>query len=336
MAKQKFIDKFMGAFLILAFIKVIALFGQLGHQSIGSVIGQVFLFLLVAFVILAIITALDKDTMGSSGSGGGGTAYLESSMFDKVRQAYEDMARKYLKEGNYKGAAQVYMNLLQDNYRGASTLADGGLYNEAAFIYLKKLYNKEQAAQCYEKAKNYKKAIELFRELNQKEKVGDLYLKINDRENAHHFYQMVIDDYVHNRQMVKASLIYRKKMDMPEKAQEHLLKGWRRDWDGYNCLNNYFANIADMNVLQQAIRQQYKELSDVQKRTYLSLMKHEFKKDESLRTLTRDIAYEIVAGQVRQHPDVVSELKFFNPEDKNILKDILRFKTKGNQVIRNN
>src|SRR5690606_11938238 len=140
MAKQKFIDKFMGAFLILAFIKVITLLGQLGHQSIGSVIGQVFSFLFIAFVVLLIITALSSNPRGSSGSGGG-TAYLESSMFDKVRQAYEELAGKYLKEGNYKGAAQVYMNLLQDNCRGAGTLADGGLYNEAAFIYLKKLQN---------------------------------------------------------------------------------------------------------------------------------------------------------------------------------------------------
>lgn len=338
MARQKFIDKFIAAFLILAAIKVIALFVQLGEKSIGAVIGQVFLFLLIAFVVLLIIVALDKGMTASSsgGGGGGGSAYLESSMFDKVRQTYEDLASKYIKEGNYKGAAQIYMNLLQDNYRGASTLADGELYNEAAFVYLKKLYNKEQAAQCYEKGKSYKKAIDLFRELNQKEKVGDLYLKINDRENAHHFYQMVIDDYVQNRQMVKASLIYRKKMDMPEKAQENLLKGWRRDWDGYNCLNNYFANISDLNVLQQAIRQQYKELPAVQQATYLNLMKHEFNKDESLRTLTRDIAYEIVAEQVAKHPDVVSELKFFNPEDKNIMKDILRFKTRENKMIRNN
>lgn len=336
MDKQKFMDKFIAAFLTLAVIKIIVLFGQLGHTGIGSVLGEVFLFLLIAFVVLGVIIALGKGAMGSSAGGGGGSAYLESSMFDKVRQTYEDLARKYIKEGNYKGAAQVYIKLLQDNYRGASTLADGEHYNEAAFIYLNRLYNKEQAAQCYEKAKNYKKAIDLYRELNQKEKVGDLYLKINDRENAHEFYQMVIDDYIQNRQMVKASLIYRKKMAMPEKAQEYLLKGWRRDWDAYNCLNNYFANISDRNALGQAIRQQYKELPEVQQRTYLDLMKHEFKKDESLRTLTRNIAYEIVAAQVQQHPDVASELKFFNPDDKNIMKDILRFRTKENRMIRNN
>jgi len=334
MDKQKFIDKFIAAFLILAVIKVIVLFGQLGHQSIGAVLGQVFLFLFIAFVVLLIITVLTGGSAGSSGRGG--TAYLESSMFDKVRQTYEDLARKYIKEGNYKGAAQVYMNLLQDNYRGAGTLAEGGLYNEAAFIYLKKLYNKEQAAACYEKGKNYKKAIDLYRELNQKEKVGDVYLKINDKENAHHFYQMVIDDYTQNRQMVKASLIYRKKMNSPEKAQQYLLKGWRRNWDAYNCLNNYFANISDMKALHRAIREQYNGVPDLQKRTFLDLMKLEFKKDESLRTLTRNIAYEIVAEQVHKHPDVVSELKFFNPEDKNVMKDILRFKTKENKMIRNN
>ncbi len=337
MDKQKFIDKFIAAFLILAVIKVIVLFGQLRYQSIAEVIGQIFLFLFIAFVLLLIITALSSASGGTpGGSGGGGTAYLESSMFDKVRKTYEDLASKYIKEGNYRGAAQIYMNLLQDNYRGASTLADGECYNEAAFVYLKKLYNKEQAAQCYEKGKSYKKAIDLFRELNQKEKVGDLYLKINDREKAHHYYQMVIDEYTENRQMVKASLIYRKKMNMPEKGQQFLLKGWHRNWDGFNCLNNYFANIQDMKALQHAIREQYKGLPEMQKRTFLDLMKIEFKKDESLRTLTRNIAYEIVAEQVRNHPDVVSELKFFNPEDKNILKDILRFKTQENQVIRNN
>lgn len=337
MDKQKFVEKFIAAFLSLAAIKIIVLFGQLGYQGIGAVTGQLFLFLFIAFVLLLIIIALSSGARRSSGSGGsGGSFALESSMFDKVRQTYEELARKYIKEGNYKGAAQVYMNLLQDNYRGAGTLADGGLYNEAAFVYLKKLHNKEQAALCYEKAKNYKRAIELFREMNQKEKVGDLYLKINDRENAHHFYQMVIDDYTQNRQMVKASLIYRKKMEQPEKAQEQLLEGWHKGWDGYNCLNNYFANISDMKVLQQEIQKQYKETPEDKQRTYLDLMKLEFKKDESLGILTRNIAYEIVAEQVRKHPDIVSELKFFNPEDKNILKDILRFKTKGNRIISNN
>jgi hypothetical protein len=45
------------------------------------------------------------------------------------------------------------MNLLQDNYRGAKTLEEGGFYNEAAVVYLKKLKNKSDAAACYEKAK---------------------------------------------------------------------------------------------------------------------------------------------------------------------------------------
>lgn len=336
MNKQKFVEKFIAAFLILAAIKIIVLFGQLGYQGIGSVLGQIVLFALIAFVVLLIITALGKGSSGGASGGGGGTAYLESSMFDKVRRKYEALAEQYIKDKNYKSAAQVYMNLLQDNYRGASTLEQGELYNEAAFIYLKKLHNKEQAANCYEKARDYKKAIDLFQQMDRKEKVGDLYVKINDRENAFRFYEMVAEEYTQNQQMVKASLIYRKKMEQPEKAQQHLLEGWQKNWDGYNCLNNYFANISEIPVLQQAIAQQYKEAPEDKKRSYLDLMKIEFKKDEGLRTLTRDIAYEIIAQQAIRHPEVIGELRHFNPEDKHITKDILRFRTRDNRIIRNN
>ena len=118
------------------------------------------------------------------------------------------------------------MNLLQDNYRGAKTLEDGELYNEAAVIYLSKLKNKSEAASCFEKGKQYKKAIDLYKELEQKEKVGDLYREVHDVANSNLYYQMVIDDYVKNNQVVKGSLIYRKKMDQPEAAQKILLQGW--------------------------------------------------------------------------------------------------------------
>lgn len=83
--------------------------------------------------------------------------------------------------------------------------------NEAAVIYLSKLKNKSEAASCFEKGKQYKKGIDLYKELEQKEKVGDLYREIHDVANSNLYYQKVIDDYVKNNQMVKGSLIYRKK-----------------------------------------------------------------------------------------------------------------------------
>jgi pentatricopeptide repeat protein len=130
--------------------------------------------LIVAFIILLVITSLkDKEqkqrNAGKKGSGGG-SFYLENSLFDRIRSKYEELAEKYIAENEYKKAAKVYMNLLQDNYRGAKTLEEGGFYNEAAVVYLKKLKNKSDAAACYEKAKQYKKAIDLYKEMEQKRK----------------------------------------------------------------------------------------------------------------------------------------------------------------------
>lgn len=330
----------MAAFFILVIIKVIGIFAQLFHQSFWSVIGTLVIFAIVAFIIFAVLMQLEKkekekNQSGRRGANGGGNFYLEASLFDKIRNKYEELAQKYINEKDYKRAAKVYMNLLRDNYRGAKTLEDGGLYNEAAVIYLKKLKNKSEAANCYEKAKQYRKAIDLYKELEQKEKVGDLYSEINDVKNANTYYQMVVDDYVNNNQMVKGSLIYRKKMEMPDEAQKILLKGWEEDRDAFNCLNNYFANIFDVKKLDQQIQELYEKTPSDKKITYLEAMKYEFKKDPKLQSTTRNIAYEIIAEKVATRSEIVNELKHFNPDDEVILKDISRYKTGRNRMFRN-
>ena len=337
MNKQKFIDKFMAAFVLLAMFKIIGIVAQLFHESFWSVVGTLIIFLIVAFIILMVIASLKDKEQNERNTrrkgAGGGNFYLENSLFDRIRSKYEELAEKYIAENDYKKAAKVYMNLLQDNYRGAKTLEDGGFYNEAAAVYLKKLKNKSDAANCYEKAKQYKKAIDLYKEMEQKEKVGDLYREINDLKNAHTYYQMVTDDYISNNQMVKASLIYRKKMENPEAAQKILLKGWEEDKDTFNCLNNYFANIFDIQKLQSEIQELYGTTPAHKKIIYLDAMKHEFKKDPKLESITRNIAYEIIAEKIGTRSEIVNELKYFNPDDDTILKDISRFKTSRNRMF---
>lgn len=339
MNKQKFIDKFMAAFVLLAMFKVIGIVAQLFHESFWSVVGTLGIFLIVAFIILLVITSLkdkEQNKRNAAGrKGSGGSFYLENSLFDRIRSKYEELAEKYIAENDYKKAAKVYMNLLQDNYRGAKTLENGGFYNEAAVVYLKKLHNKSDAAHCYEKARQYKKAIDLYKEMEQKEKVGDLYKGINDLKNAHYYYQIVADDYTGNNQMVKASLVYRNKMEKPEEAQKVLLKGWEEDKDAFNCLNNYFANIIDIKRLESEIQDLYEKTPAHKKITYLDAMKYEFKKDPKLHMVTRNIAYEIISEKVATRSEIVNELKYFNPDDQVILKDISRFKTGRNKMFRN-
>ncbi|GEN76987.1 hypothetical protein [Chryseobacterium hagamense] len=339
MNRQKFTDKFMAAFFILAIIKIIGILAQLFHQSFWSVVGTLVIFVVIAFIILIVLMQLEKKEKENNASGkgrsGGGNSYLEASLFDKIRDRYEELAQKYIREKDYQRAAKVYMNLLKDYYRGAKTLEDGGWYNEAAVIYLKKLKNKSEAANCYEKAKQYKKAIDLYIELGQKEKAGDLYRQMNDTKNANIYYQMVADDYVNNNQMVKGSLIYRKKMEMPDQAQKILLIGWQEDHEAFNCLNNYFANISDVVELDRQIRELYGKTPSDKKIIYLEAMKHEFKKDPKLQSTTRNIAYEIIAEKVATRSEIVNELKYFNPEDEVVLKDISRYKMGRNRMFRN-
>ncbi|MBK1895367.1 hypothetical protein [Chryseobacterium paridis] len=338
MNKQKFIDKFIRAFFILVLLKVLGIIAQLFHQSFWSVLGTLGIFIVVAIMIFFVMISLRDKEKGDQNSGkrrgAGGSFYLENSLFDRIRSKYEELAEKYISEGDYKKAAKVYMNLLQDNYRAAKTLENGELYNEAAVIYLKKLNNKSDAAICYEKAKQYRKAIELYKELEQKEKVGDLYKEMSDIKNAHVYYQMVADDFIGNNQMVKASLIYRKKMEVPDEAQKILLQGWIENKDAFNCLNNYFANIFDIKQLEVQIQTLYKDTPDDKKIIYLEAMKYEFKKNSKLQPITRNIAYEIISEKVETHSEIVNELKFFNPEDQIILKDISRYKTGRNRMLR--
>lgn len=338
MNKQKFIDKFLRALVVLAIIKIIAIFAELFQKTFWSVIGNLVIFIVVLVIIFFVIIALEnKEKSGNSSGrkGSGGNFYLENSLFDRIRNKYEELAEKYIAEKDYTRAAKVYMNLLNDNYRGAKTLEDGGLYNEAAVIYLKKLKNKSEAASCFEKAKQYQKSIELYKELEQKEKVGDLYIQINDIKNANSYYQMVVDDYVNNDQMVKASLIYRKKMDVPEEAQKILLQGWEENKDAFNCLNNYFVNINTIEDLNHTIQNLYLKTPADKKLIYLEAMKHEFKKDSKLQETTRNIAYEIIAENIENHSSIINELKHFNPKDEVILKDISRYRTGRNKMFRN-
>lgn len=339
MSKQKFVEKFLMAFMILAVFKIIGIMAQLFHESFWSVVGTLIIFLVAAFIIMIVITALKDKEQNRKNSGrrgsGGGNFYLEASLFDRIRSKYEDLAEKYIAEKDYKKAAKVYMNLLQDNFRGAKALENGGFYNEAAAVYLKKLNNKSEAASCYEKAKQYRKAIDLYKEMQQKEKVGDLYKELNDLKNAHSYYQMVVDDYTVNSQMVKASLIYSKKMEQPEEAQKILLKGWEEDKDAFNCLNNYFANVFDVKKLEGEIQKLYAKTPSYKKVIYLEAMKHEFKKDPKLQHAIRNIAYEIIAEKVGTRSDIINELKHFNPDDSVILKDISRYRTGRNKMFRN-
>lgn len=219
------------------------------------------------------------------------------------------------------------MKLLKEYDTAARTLEDGGLYQEAASVYLKYNKNKSKAAECYEKGRLFKDAIALYKELKQDEKVGDLYLEINQRASAMHYYQQVVDYHCDNRQYLKASRICRHKMDDVTAAQRLLLQGWEANIDAYNCLNNYFNAIEDTKLLRSEIQRIYSnDVTTPKQVIFLTAIKHEYKRYVSLKPFIKEIAYKIIVDRAQQHHDVVGELQFFNKKDQQLHKDISRFK----------
>lgn len=322
---QTFEDKAFNAIIFLFLIKILYILFNINNYTPGRFFGEIIGAIVVFMILLLIAGKFSEES--SFGGSSNSSVLLQESIFDKIQRQYRELAEKYEKEKNYKQASYIYLRLLKDHYSAAQVLERGQMYHEAAAVYLKYSKDKYKAAECYEKARAYKEAIKLYAELDEIEKVGDIFLLLNDRKEANKHYFKVIEDYKETSQYVKASLVYKDKINDTAEAQNLLLDGWKSDKDAYNCLNNYFGNIKNTDDLKQEIASIYQnETPDEKQESFLQLMKIEFKKDSGLEDLTKDIAYEIIASKIDLKPDISSELVYFNKANKSISKDIMKFK----------
>lgn len=258
-------------------------------------------------------------------SGGGGNINLGDG-YNKLEQQYYATALALIKEGEYEKAAFIYLKLLKKYLLAAETLEKGHFYQEAATIYLKYCNDKAKAAACYEKGNMTSEAIRLYDELNNHEKVGDLYISIGKKAEANIHYERLVNQYTSNHQYLKASLVYKDKMNSPESGQALLLKGWRQKQDAFNCLNNYLNNIQDFKILEEELSNIHKEdVNDQNRELFLQILQHEYRKQNELGPMLREMAYEVVATQAQINPRIVKELTIFNKSDKELSKDTIRF-----------
>jgi hypothetical protein len=108
------------------------------------------------------------------------------------------------------------------------------------------------------------------------------------------------------------------------------MRGWEENKDSFNCLNNYFANIQNVDELQKEIQNVYENRTNADKKeAFLQVLKHEHKKNSKLANIVKSIAYEIIAQQLLKNPSIVSDLKAFNGNDNLLIRDIMRFKQKN-------
>ena len=270
---------------------------------------------------------MDFSLLSPGGSGGGGSVVL-GDKFQELRNQYMKTAEDLIKKEEYRKAAFIYLKLLKNNHQAAATLENGKLFPEAASVYLKFMQNKNKAAECFEKGHMTMEAIDLYKELLQNEKVGDLYMSIYRKKEAFEFFEKVADDYKSKDQYVKASLVYKNKMDNSGAGQSMLLEGWRKQKDAFNCLNNYLNNIEDVKAVGSEINHLYsKEVDNSNREAFLKVIEHEYEKHEELSEPIRDMAYEIIAEEIRKNPSIVHELKVFNKNNKELSKDTTRYRS---------
>jgi tetratricopeptide (TPR) repeat protein len=268
------------------------------------------------------LSLFGKRTPGTGGS------FNSGDHFYVLQRQYQATAEELIRKKDFHKAAFVYLNLLKDYRKAAQTLEAGKYYQEAATVYLKHVKDKLAAAACFENGSMTHEAIALYKELNQHEKVGDLYTAVADERQATEHYTKAVDVMKNIGQYIKAASLSRDKMKNKLFTQTLLLEGWRNQQDPVNCLNMYLSLINVPGDREKEIRALSRSETAEQKPTqFLEVVKHEYKKDDAEHDPLKELAYEIIATQMVGDPSIVSELKAFNPWNKELSKDTLRFKT---------
>lgn len=246
--------------------------------------------------------------------------------YGSLKEQYRKTAAELIEQKNYEKAAFVYMKLLKDDRSAAETLAKGELYQDAASIYLKLLNDKPKAAECFVQGNLIANAIDLYKELKDHEKVGDMYTILHRKKEADVYYEQVAANHKETNQYIKASLIYKNKMHLNASAQETLMKGWRADHDSVNCLKMYLSDFESTADLKKELNRLYQEdVNQSNGEKFLSVLKNDDYQRDELQEQVREMAYEIIASRVNDNPEIVKELRYFNPENKGLIKDTLRY-----------
>jgi tetratricopeptide (TPR) repeat protein len=255
-----------------------------------------------------------------------GGSVISDDGYTRLFRQYTAAAEQLVKQGDFIKASFVYLKLLKNYEMAAATLEKGGHFAEAAAVYLKYCKNEEKAAECFEQAAMYEKAIELHLKGNNYTKVADLYRSLNNEEQAVHYYHKLIEIYMETGLHLQASVIYDVKLHQTDKAKDILLFGWKTGRDSYNCLKAYFAHHDDIELAEEIPRLYAQDVPQEDRELFMRVLQKLYQHRVKVQSLIKDISFEIIVGEAEKNPGIVSEIRIFNKEDKQLVKDLLRFK----------
>ncbi|MEO1437234.1 MAG: hypothetical protein AAFV80_16960 [Bacteroidota bacterium] len=269
---------------------------------------------------------------GSAGNRGGGGGYInlgEDRSF-RLQQQYHKTAEALAEKGLYEKAAYVYLKLLKHPEKAYQMLEKGHCYVEAGQIALKYLKNKRLAAELYVKGQLLDKAIELYIELEDFLSAARVAQKMGAHLKARQLFQKAITRLVKNGKLKEAAWIqYRELEDYPA-AKATLLTGWVNYRKPQVCLTEYWEMASLEGKLLSAVQEIHQgSLKAENSEIFMAVLGTVYKKhDGEQKPVYREIAYDTISRFADFKPNLVSWLKNFNPKDAAIKKDITRHQIK--------
>lgn len=308
----------LGLFALFCFILILS--ASIDQSSGRGFIGWVLVFIVLLF--FRSILSLVKP------NGSGGYAPTDNTRLLALQKAYRKQAEDYKKQGEYKEAARIYLNLLKNYYESAKALEEGKYYQEAAHIYIKYCQRNNEAALCYENGQLYSKALELYIKMQKQNDVGRMYQKLGDDQLAFIHFKKDIDSKIEKGKYIQAATVYRDNLNDTNAFLNVLKEGWNKNIEASDCLGLYFKHFKDEELCDE-IKTFYKsEVSSENNGLFLKQLKKLKGINEELKNTSRKIAYDIVADMIKSRKGAIHQLLYFNEGDADFKKDIIRFKNK--------
>ena len=154
---------------------------------------------------------------------------VEPILVKQLADEYRKYAERAQRDGDFRRAAYIHGKLLHDHRGAAHALMRGGLYRDAAMLYLHKVDEPESAALAFEAAGDVDRAVAIYRRLGRHEKAGDLLLRIGERDAAVAEYIAAASDLSEKRgSPLHAGRLLAAKAARPDLALPYFEEGWKR------------------------------------------------------------------------------------------------------------
>lgn len=117
--------------------------------------------------------------------------------------------------------------MLRDYRAAAQVLLRGGLFHDAAIIFLQKLNDRRAAAQAFESASEFDRALELYRQLEQHVLAANLLRRLGDEDAAITEFQLAAENYATAGDYHAAGNVMIDKAQRPDLARGYFERGWQ-------------------------------------------------------------------------------------------------------------